>query len=137
MPDRTASHPVAASAPTPCDADQAPSTSGRDPVWHDVAALAELDADFPLGVEVQGHRIGLYRAAEQVFALEDVCPHAYAMLSQGFVEGGVIECPLHGAQFEISSGKCLSEIGGRDLRCFATRVVDGRVAVLLADQAVT
>ena len=107
-----------------------------DDAWHEVAALADLDPDFPLGVEVGGEKIGLYLDGDRVLALEDVCPHAYAMLSQGFREGGVIECPLHGAQFDIASGKCLSEIGGRDLRCFATRIVDGQVAVLVAAQAV-
>ncbi len=136
MPDPTASDLIEVRAPAPCDVSHAPGAAGTGPVWHEVAALAELDPDFPLGVEVQGHKIGLYRDAEQVFALEDTCPHAYALLSQGFREGGVIECPLHAAQFEISSGKCLNDIGGRDLRCFATRVVGGRVAVLLAAQAV-
>ena len=131
MFDPTASDLTVALAPALCAASPAPRAAGTGPVWHEVAALAELDPDFPLGVEVQGHKIGLYRDAEQVFALEDTCPHAYALLSQGFREGGVIECPLHAAKFEISSGKCLNEIGGRDLRCFATRVVDGRVAVLV------
>ena len=97
--------------------------------WVDVAARDQLDPDFPLGVEVLGQKIGLYVIDDQVHALEDICPHAYARLSQGFVENGVIECPLHGAQFEIATGKCQTEIGGRDLSCFAVRVQDGRVAI--------
>lgn len=102
-----------------------------DAPWHDVATFAELDPDFPLGVEIGSEKIGLYIDGDKVFALEDVCPHAFALLSQGFRENGVIECPLHAAQFEVASGKCLNEIGGRDLRCFPTRVLDGRVAILL------
>ena len=97
--------------------------------WQDVAALDQLDPDFPLGVEVNGQPIGLYLLGDQVHAIEDVCPHAEALLSQGFVENGVIECPLHGAQFDIATGKCLAEIGERDVRCFPVRVVDGRVSV--------
>jgi nitrite reductase/ring-hydroxylating ferredoxin subunit len=97
--------------------------------WHEVAALADLDPDFPLGVEVAGEKVGLYVDGAQVHAMEDVCPHAYALLSQGFREEGVIECPLHAARFDVASGKCLTEIGGRDLRCYPTRVVDGKVSI--------
>lgn len=108
---------------------QSPEVVAADVAWHDVASFAELDPDFPLGVEVQGEKIGLYVDGAQVYALEDICPHAQATLSQGFREGGTIECPLHAAQFEIASGKCLNEIGGRDLRCFPTQIKNGRVAI--------
>lgn len=97
--------------------------------WHDVAADSQLDADFPLAVEVGGKPIGLYLVDGQVHAIDDVCPHADALLSQGFVEGGVIECPLHGARFDITSGKCLNEIGERDIRCYPAKVENGRVVI--------
>ncbi|MCX7225262.1 MAG: non-heme iron oxygenase ferredoxin subunit [Burkholderiales bacterium] len=106
-----------------------------DSHWHEVAALAQLDPDFPIGVEVQGQKIGLFLLGEAVHAVEDVCPHAYALLSQGFQEDGVIECPLHAARFDIASGKCLTEIGQRDLHCFPVRVQQGRVQLQLQRQA--
>ena len=97
--------------------------------WHDVAGVEEIDPEFPLGVEVNGQKIGLFQTGETVHALEDVCPHASALLSQGFQEDGVIECPLHAARFEVATGKCLNEIGQRDIKCFPVRVTDGRVSV--------
>ena len=107
------------------------STADADIPWHEVATLAQLDPDFPVGVEVQGQKIGLFLLGETVHAVEDVCPHAYALLSQGFQEDGVIECPLHAARFDIASGKCLTEIGQRDLQCFPVRVQQGRVQLQL------
>ena len=104
-------------------------TNDLGPEWHDVAARDQLDPDFPLGVEVNGQHVGLFLQDDAVHALDDVCPHAFAMLSQGFQEDGLIECPLHAAKFEIATGKCLNEIGQRDIRCFPVRVQDGRVAV--------
>ena len=106
-------------------------TIPNDPaaVWHDVAPRADLDPDYPTGVQVQGQKIGLFLLQGEVHALEDVCPHAYALLSQGFVEDGVVECPLHAARFEINGGKCLNEIGQRDLRCFPVKVEANRVWV--------
>ncbi len=97
--------------------------------WHDVADSSQLDADFPLGVEVNGKPVGLYLQDGQVRAMEDVCPHADALLSQGFVDGEVVECPLHGARFEIATGKCLNEIGERDLKCYPAKIENGRVVI--------
>jgi nitrite reductase/ring-hydroxylating ferredoxin subunit len=99
--------------------------------WHEVAELSQLDPEFPLGVEVEGEKIGIYQCGEAVHALEDICPHAFALMSQGYVEDGIIECPLHGARFEIAGGKCLNEIGQRDLKAYPVRVVDGRIAIKL------
>ena len=112
-------------------------TTGADAEtpWHEVATLAQLDPDFPIGVEVEGQRIGLFLLGDAVHAIEDVCPHAYALLSQGFQEDGVIECPLHAARFDIASGKCLTEIGQRDLLCFPVRVQLGQVQLQLQRQA--
>ena len=97
--------------------------------WHDVAALDALDPDFPLGVDVNGQSVGIFLLDDKVHALDNICPHAFALLSQGFQEGGVIECPLHAARYEIDTCKCLSEIGARDVKCFPVRVQDGRVAI--------
>ena len=97
--------------------------------WHDVAARDQLDPDFPMGVEVEGQSVGLFLLDDQVHALDDICPHAFAMLSQGFQENGQIECPLHAARFDIATGKCLNEIGQRDIRCFPVKVEGGRVSV--------
>ena len=106
-------------------------TDGFSPEWHDVAARDQLDPDFPIGVEVNGQPVGLFLLGDQVYALDDVCPHAFAILSQGFQENGQIECPLHAARFDIASGKCLNEVADRDIRCFPVRVADGRVSVRL------
>jgi nitrite reductase/ring-hydroxylating ferredoxin subunit len=99
--------------------------------WQEVAELSQLDPEFPLGVEVEGTKIGIFQCGDAVHALEDICPHAFALMSQGYVEDGVIECPLHGARFEIAGGKCLNEIGQRDLQTYPVRVVDGRIAIKL------
>ena len=100
--------------------------------WHDVAALSDLDADFPTGIQVGDLQIGLFLNGDSVCALEDVCPHAYALLSQGFQEEGYIECPLHAAKFEIATGKCMNEMGQRDLKVFPIKVENGRVCVHVA-----
>jgi nitrite reductase/ring-hydroxylating ferredoxin subunit len=106
-----------------------PQTSNSE--WHDVCAESELDPEFPLSVEVEGEKVGVFKVGDQVYALEDICPHAYALLSQGFQENGQIECPLHGALFDIATGKSLTEIGQRDLTCHKLKIESSRVWVKL------
>ena len=51
--------------------------------------------------------LALYQVNGGLFCLEDVCPHAGAILSEGPVEGSVVTCPLHGSQFDICDGSRL------------------------------
>ena len=51
--------------------------------WHRVADAAEVEEE----VTVDGTSIGVYRLGEDLHAIEDICPHAYALLSEGFIDG--------------------------------------------------
>lgn len=42
-------------------------------------------------------KIGVFFVDENYFAIENVCPHAYALLTEGFIEDQTVECPLHEA----------------------------------------
>jgi 3-phenylpropionate/trans-cinnamate dioxygenase ferredoxin subunit len=97
--------------------------------WHDVGAVDAVSEDMPLSVKIGEREIGIYSLSGSYYALEDVCPHAHALLSQGFVDGEEIECPLHGAKFHIPTGKCTKEPGGRDLACLAVKAEGGRLHV--------
>lgn len=98
-------------------------------MWHDVGATDSVAEEEPLSVKVAGQEIGIYRIGTTLYAIEDICPHAYALLSQGFVEGDEVECPLHGALFHIPSGKCLAEPADRDLATYPVREENGRIMI--------
>ena len=68
-------------------------------------ALADLTADTPLRVEVDGVDVAVVRHGEEVFAIEDECSHAAVALSEGDVEDCTIECWLHGSRFDLRTGK--------------------------------
>jgi len=74
--------------------------------WVKVGQRNDLVAERGRGIEVEGRPIGLYSLDDRVYALADICPHAYALLSSGFVEGDEVECPLHFARFNIVTGRC-------------------------------
>jgi nitrite reductase/ring-hydroxylating ferredoxin subunit len=90
--------------------------------WVRVAALADLAEGAAFPAKLGNRPIALYRLDGQIHALDDVCTHALALLSQGFIEDGAVECPLHGARFDIATGRCLAPPASRDLRSYTVRV---------------
>ena len=90
--------------------------------WVRVAATSQLGEDEALGVLVEGNPVALYRSGGELFATDDVCTHAYALLSDGFVEDGCNECPLHQARFDLRTGKVLCEPATEDLKTYPVRV---------------
>jgi naphthalene 1,2-dioxygenase system ferredoxin subunit len=99
--------------------------------WHAAAAADEVADGEILAIRVQDRQIALYNVGGQFFATDNVCTHAYALLSDGWLDGTVVECPLHGGQFDVRTGEALSSPVERGLCTFPTRVVDGRVEVLI------
>jgi 3-phenylpropionate/trans-cinnamate dioxygenase ferredoxin subunit len=97
--------------------------------WHVAVRDEALTEDQPLSVTLNGARIGLFRLDGAIHAIEDICPHAFALLSEGFVDGSTVECPLHEALFDIPTGKCLREIGQRDLKTYEVKVDGGNILV--------
>lgn len=74
--------------------------------WHAVARSRDLGRT-PLRVLFQGRPIVLFRAGQEVAALEDRCPHRLVELSKGRVLDNAIECPYHGWRFD-PAGVCVA-----------------------------
>ncbi len=97
--------------------------------WTTVGTREQVDADNPIAAEIAGAKIGVFEVDGELHAIEDVCPHAHALLSSGFVDGGEVECPLHNAVFDICSGRHLRGEPCRDLKIYPIRVVDRDIQV--------
>jgi naphthalene 1,2-dioxygenase ferredoxin component len=105
--------------------------SGEVAGWVRAAARSDLAEGEVIGVEVAGRSIALYDADGNLFATDNICTHAYACLSDGWLDGEVIECPLHAARFDIRSGKVLDPPATEDLKTYPVRIVDGEIQVRL------
>jgi len=101
--------------------------------WRRVASVDSVLAGAALPVNVDGKEIAIYKIRDQYFSIENVCPHAYALLSDGLMEDDTIECPLHGAQFQISTGKCLSQML-RDLVKYPLKVEGNDILIDWKDE---
>ncbi|MEN2981963.1 MAG: Rieske (2Fe-2S) protein [Thermus sp.] len=75
-------------------------------MWTPVAKLSELQGG-RLVVRRPEHRrpILLLYTGEEVFALEDLCPHDDGPLHEGELEEGQMVCPRHGARFDLRTGR--------------------------------
>lgn len=99
------------------------------PDWHRVAAEAELAENMPLPVRIGDLSIAVVRLPDGIFAVNDVCTHEYALLSDGFCEDGKLECPLHQACFDVRTGKALNEPAEVDVATYRVKVEGGDVFV--------
>jgi len=97
--------------------------------WRCAGHIGDLAEDAPIEFKLDDQQIGIYKVGDQVYALENVCPHAYALMTQGFVEGDTVECPLYAAVFHLPTGKCMSGPGGRDLKTYAVRLAGEKIQI--------
>lgn len=95
--------------------------------WTAVGDRDQVDPDTPLGVKLGETDIGVFDVDGELHAIENICPHAHAHLTEGFPDGCEIECPLHNAVFDVKTGKHLRGEPCRDVKTFAVRVVDNRI----------
>jgi nitrite reductase/ring-hydroxylating ferredoxin subunit len=95
-------------------------------IWKHLCSASKLPDGEPLGFKVGNQRVALYKVNDHIYATDDVCSHAFALHSTGFLEGYVVECPLHGAMFDIRDGKCSSR-AYKDIRSFGVEIRDGEV----------
>ena len=96
------------------------------------AARAEqVDSAVPLGVVLDdGRRVCLVRDGASIHAVEDRCPHRdYALSGGDLVSPGVLECPWHGARFDVRSGAALQGPATDALAVFEVCVTAGLVLV--------
>lgn len=97
--------------------------------WQKVLSESELDPSWPTSVDVGDKAIALYRLGEQVYATSNICTHEEAYLSDGFVDGDCIECPLHAAVFHIPTGELRAGPSCDNLQTYPVKVEDGQIYI--------
>ena len=105
--------------------------------WHTAALLSDLRDQEPMGVEVAGVQMALYRVGDKFYATGNVCTHAEALLSDGLLHGCEIECPLHSGRFDIRTGQALTNPVEIDIPTFPVRVSGDKLEVCLAAEVVS
>ena len=99
--------------------------------WHHIADLSDLAERDVIGRRCAGWNISVYRLDGTYFATSGVCTHANALLSDGEVVEGYIECPLHFGLFNIRTGEAAGAPVSVDLTVYPVRVKGTRIEIAL------
>ena len=99
----------------------------------ELGALDTLPRDRGIRVTVGETRIAVFRVADEVFAIGDLCSHAEASLAEGEVYGTDVECPRHGSEFDLRTGAPLSLPATRPVPVYEVTIEDGNVYLFLED----
>jgi nitrite reductase/ring-hydroxylating ferredoxin subunit/uncharacterized membrane protein len=81
------------------------------------------------GVEVDGRKVMLHRSGEQVYAIDDLCSHAGALLSRGEVVDCVVTCPLHESRFDLRDGHIVRGPAHHPQPALPSRIRNGWIEV--------
>ena len=99
--------------------------------WIDAAALDAVPEGDVIGIRIAGKEIALYEVEGEIYATDNLCTHGAARMSDGFLEGREIECPLHQGRFDVCSGKALCAPLTENIRTYPVRIENLRVMLKL------
>jgi len=99
-----------------------------------VISVAELPEGRMHACQVAGRDIVIcHLKGGEMYALDDVCTHAFTRMSEGRLRGTRLICPMHGAAFDVRNGGVLSGPATQPLTTHAVRIVSGSVEVAIND----
>jgi len=76
-----------------------------------------------------GTPVAVFRYDDRYFALADTCSHEESSLSEGIVEDDAVECPKHGALFNLETGKPMTLPATRPVASYVVRIEDDQIYV--------
>jgi naphthalene 1,2-dioxygenase system ferredoxin subunit len=110
----------------------------KTPRWTEIMPAADLERGGMLGLEIGARTIAIYHLEDDSFhATDNICTHAFAHLSDGWLEGGVVECPLHGGCFDVRTGKAVCAPVTEGLATYPVEVRGGKLFALLENELTT
>ena len=89
--------------------------------WIKIAQVGQVDEDESLAIEVDGKQLALHHTEGEYFVTDNVCTHQYVLLSDGYIEDGCVECPLHQAQFDLRTGMAMCAPATVDIQTYQVK----------------
>ena len=95
----------------------------------DLCGTAEVAPGTPLRVETGGLALAVFNLDGEFFVTDDQCTHGPGLLSEGFIEGDVVECNFHNGQFNIKTGEVVAPPCMVPIKTYKTLVENDRVMI--------
>jgi 3-phenylpropionate/trans-cinnamate dioxygenase ferredoxin subunit len=94
-----------------------------------VAAEDEVPSGARILVDIGDLSLAVFNIAGTLFAIADICSHDGGPLAEGELDGERIECPRHGGEFELASGKAVRPPAVEDIPAYPVRIEGGQILV--------
>ncbi len=98
-----------------------------------VAQVSEIKPGEMISVEVENEQVLLANVDGSIHAVDDICSHAYATLSEGELTGEQVECPLHGGSFNVTTGEVLGPPADEPVRVYKVQIEGDDILVAPPD----
>jgi nitrite reductase/ring-hydroxylating ferredoxin subunit len=95
----------------------------------DLCSTAEVAPGNALRVETAGLALAVFNVDGEFYVTDDACTHGPGLLSEGFIEGEVVECNFHNGQFNIKTGEVVAPPCMIPIKTYKTVVANGRVLI--------
>lgn len=96
-----------------------------------IARIEDVPPGRGLAVDVEGLRIAVFNVDGKYYAIDDTCTHAEASLSEGMIDGTTVECPLHGARFDLITGMVVGPPADRPVMAYKVHVAHNEIQIEL------
>ena len=94
----------------------------------EVARLDEVSPGKSVSVTIEGKPVGLFNVDGQIYAIDDICPHAGASLGLGKLNGRIVTCAHHGMKIDVMTG-CFPASEGFAVASYPVMVLAGTIMV--------
>ncbi|GBD10377.1 Benzene 1,2-dioxygenase system ferredoxin subunit [bacterium HR23] len=101
--------------------------------WIAVASPRDIPPGTARVVQAGGRSLAVCNVDGQFFAVQNLCTHDGGPLGEGVLFGYAIECPRHGARFDVRTGAVLALPAVRPIQTFKTRIQGDKIEVALPD----
>lgn len=101
--------------------------------WIQVATTDEIPKGQGKYFDVDGEPIAIFHVHDHFYATSDICTHEEASLSEGDMEGELIECALHGARFNVRTGEVKALPAVVNLKTYPVRVTNEVIEIELSE----
>jgi len=95
----------------------------------DLCATSEVAPGAAIKVEIGDLALAVFNVDGEFFVTDDMCTHGPGSLSEGYIDGDVVECNFHNGQFNIRSGQVVAPPCMVPVRTYAVTVIEGRVTI--------
>ena len=91
--------------------------------------IDQVDIGTAMRVEVDGLTVAVFNVEDEFYVTDDACTHGPGFLSEGYIDGDLVECNFHNGQFNVKTGEVAAPPCMVPVKTYRTTIDDGKVFI--------